>query len=71
MKKPVIIISTLTHPSRLGLAFFPKAWPREFRYDLLVAYHASWNRTVPTGYKVVRFKLEAHGNPEDLCPKKE
>ena len=50
------------HSAPLGLAFFPKEWPKEFRYNLLVAYHGSWNRSVPTGYKVVRFKLDAAGN---------
>ncbi len=53
------------HSSPLGLAFFPKAWPKEYRYNLLVAYHGSWNRTEPTGYKVVRYKLDAAGNPID------
>ncbi|MCK9376146.1 MAG: PQQ-dependent sugar dehydrogenase [Syntrophobacterales bacterium] len=50
------------HSAPLGLAFFPAAWPPEFRYHLLVALHGSWNRTVPTGYKVVRYKLDAAGN---------
>jgi glucose/arabinose dehydrogenase len=53
------------HSAPLGLAFFPEEWPREFRYNLLVAYHGSWNRTVPTGYKVVRYKLDKAGNPVD------
>ncbi len=50
------------HSSPLGLAFFPEEWPKEYRYHLLVAYHGSWNRTVPTGYKVVRYKLDEGGN---------
>ncbi|HLD47736.1 MAG TPA: hypothetical protein VJA64_07920, partial [Desulfobaccales bacterium] len=50
------------HSAPLGLAFFTEEWPREFRHDLLAAYHGSWNRTEPTGYKVVRFKLDAAGN---------
>jgi glucose/arabinose dehydrogenase len=50
------------HSAPLGLAFFPAEWPKEFRHNLLVAYHGSWNRTVPTGYKVVRYKLDAAGN---------
>ena len=50
----------------LGLAFFPPEWPREFRHDLLVAYHGSSNRTVPTGYKVVRYKLDPAGNYIDV-----
>ncbi|MHB9072333.1 MAG: PQQ-dependent sugar dehydrogenase [Desulfobaccales bacterium] len=53
------------HSSPLGLAFFPKSWPQEFRYNLLVAFHGSWNRSEPTGYKVVRYKLDAAGNPMD------
>lgn len=51
------------HSAPLGLAFVPEeGWPEEYWYDLLVAYHGSWNRTAPTGYKVVRMKLDAEGN---------
>jgi glucose/arabinose dehydrogenase len=51
------------HSAPLGLAFVPAtpAWPKEYHHNLLVAYHGSWNRSVPTGYKVVRFKLDAQG----------
>ena len=51
------------HSAPLGLAFFPEEWPKEYRYNLLVAYHGSWNRTAPTGYKVVRFKLDRRQCP--------
>ena len=37
----------------MGLAFIPNSWPTEYRGDLLVAYHGSWNRSTPTGYKIV------------------
>jgi glucose/arabinose dehydrogenase len=50
----------------LGLTFFPKEWPKEFRHDLLVAYHGSSNRPGPTGCKVVRYKLDAAGNFVDV-----
>lgn len=50
------------HSSPLGLAFFPEEWPKEYRYHLLVALHGSWNRSIPTGYKVVRYKLDEAGN---------
>jgi glucose/arabinose dehydrogenase len=50
------------HSAPLGLAFFPEEWPWEYRFHLLAAYHGSWNRTIPTGYKVVRFKLDNQGN---------
>lgn len=50
------------HSAPLGLAFLGQ--------DLLVSYHGSWNRSVPTGYKVVKFKLDKSGNaqgePEDF-----
>ncbi len=50
------------HSAPLGLAFFPEdGWPAEFRNDLLVAYHGSWNRSVPTGYKIVRYHLDRTG----------
>jgi glucose/arabinose dehydrogenase len=50
------------HSAPLGLAFFPETgWPPEFAQDLLVAYHGSWNRSEPTGYKIVRFRLDESG----------
>jgi len=55
------------HSSPLGLAFIPEeGWPEEYWYDLLVAYHGSWNRSEPTGYKVVRFDLDEQGNVLDV-----
>ncbi len=60
-------IDVPAHPAPLGLAFFPPGWPKEFRYDLLVALHGSWNRTEPAGYKVVRYKLDAAGNFVDVA----
>lgn len=52
------------HSAPLGLVFVPSAWPSQYRDDLLVAYHGSWNRSEPTGYKVVRMKLDAEGKYE-------
>jgi glucose/arabinose dehydrogenase len=52
------------HSAPLGLAFIPEeGWPEDMWHNLLVSYHGSWNRTVPTGYKLVRFKLDAQGKP--------
>jgi glucose/arabinose dehydrogenase len=42
------VIEIPAHSAPLGLAFLSDG-------DLVVAYHGSWNRTVPTGYKVVRW----------------
>lgn len=33
--------------------------------DLLVAYHGSWNRSEPTGYKLVKFDLDEFGQETD------
>ncbi len=52
-------IKLQAHSAPLGLAFIPEeGWPAEMRNDLLIAYHGSWNRSEPTGYKVVRFDLD-------------
>ncbi len=64
------------HSAPLGVAFIPEdpprlaeasrgeagGWPEDWWYDAIVAYHGSWNRSVPTGYKIVRFPLDAEGN---------
>lgn len=44
------------HSAPLGLTFLDKAtsFPADYHGDLLVAFHGSWNRNVPTGAKVVR-----------------
>ena len=51
------------HSAPLGLAFVPSTggWPKEWQNNLLVAYHGSWNRRAPTGYKVVRFIVDGNG----------
>ena len=55
-------IDLQAHSSPLGLTFVPEeGWTEEYRHDLLVAYHGSWNRSVPTGYKIVRFNLDING----------
>ena len=47
------------HSAPLGLRFIDSSqFPAEWQGDLLVAYHGSWNRTEPTGYKVVRMDVE-------------
>lgn len=54
------------HSAPLGLTFYTgKLFPKEFLGDLFVAFHGSWNRTEPTGYKVVRIKMK-DGKPEKI-----
>ena len=60
-------IDLQAHSAPLGLAFVPEeGWPEEYWYDLIVALHGSWNRSEPTGYKLVRIKLDAKGNYEGM-----
>jgi glucose/arabinose dehydrogenase len=58
------------HSAPLGIAFGAElAFPERFRKMLLVAYHGSWNRSVPTGYKLVGIPFAAgrpSGPPRDL-----
>ena len=50
------------HSAPLGLGFVPNSWPKEYRNNLIIAFHGSWNRTTPTGYKLAMIKLDAQGN---------
>jgi len=53
---PTVILPA--HSAPLGLVFYEGAqFPEEFRGDLFVALHGSWDRSFPTGYKVVRVRL--------------
>lgn len=54
------------HSAPLGLTFYTgKLFPKEYWGDMFVAFHGSWNRTEPTGYKVVRIKIKG-GMPEEI-----
>jgi glucose/arabinose dehydrogenase len=51
------------HSAPLGMTFYDgDAFPAEYRGDLFVAFHGSWNRRMPTGYKLVRVRV-ADGRP--------
>ena len=52
------------HSAPLGLTFLNQATqlPADYRGDVLVAFHGSWNRSVPTGAKVVRVHVQ-NGKP--------
>ena len=55
--KPMVEMQA--HSAPLGLAFYSGGkFPEEYRGDLFVAFHGSWNRSVPTGYKIVRIPMQ-------------
>ncbi len=46
------------HSAPIGLAFYTGTqFPEEYRGSLFVAYRGSWNRSLPTGYKIVRLRF--------------
>ncbi len=59
------------HSAPLGVAFYrAAAFPGHYRGGLFVAFHGSWNRTTPTGYKVVYVPFrggEPAGPAEDFA----
>ena len=58
------LVEMQAHSAPLGISFYTGAqFPASYIDDALVAFHGSWNRNVPTGYKVVRIH---GGKVEDL-----
>lgn len=52
------VVAMQGHSAPLGLTFYDGAsFPGDYRGDLFVTFHGSWNRSVPTGYKVVHIDL--------------
>jgi hypothetical protein len=39
------------------------AFPEEYRNQIFIAEHGSWNRSVPIGYRVTLVRLDADSNP--------
>jgi glucose/arabinose dehydrogenase len=61
------LVKLPAHSAPLGLAFSPAlgpagggVFPASWR-GLFIAFHGSWNRSVPTGYKVIFLPLDASG----------
>lgn len=65
------VVNMQAHSAPLGLAFYTgKTFPAEYHGDLFIAFHGSWNRSIPTGYKVVRLPLkddQPQGEVEDFA----
>ena len=53
------LVEMQAHSAPLGLAFYTGSqFPEVYRGNLFVAFHGSWNRTIPTGYKLVRISMQ-------------
>ncbi|MEK7184382.1 MAG: PQQ-dependent sugar dehydrogenase [Patescibacteria group bacterium] len=56
-------INLQAHSAPLGFAFVPATgWPTDWAGDMILAFHGSWNRSEPTGYKLVRLELDDQGD---------
>ena len=65
LKYQVILPDVLLQPhsAPIGLAFYDGVqFPEEYRGDIFVASHGAWNRSVLTGYEVLRI-LRVNGRP--------
>jgi glucose/arabinose dehydrogenase len=50
------------HSAPLGITFYTgDQFPEEYKNNIFVALHGSWNRTEPVGYSVVRIKQQGGG----------
>jgi glucose/arabinose dehydrogenase len=63
-------VQSQAHSAPLGISFYTgDQFPLSFRNNALVAFHGSWNRSTPAGYKVVRIRTaegRATGVVEDF-----
>ena len=51
----------LPHAAALGMRFYTgKSYPQEFRNQILIAEHGSWNRSTRIGYRVSLVRLEGN-----------
>ena len=51
------------HSAPLGMQFYTGSlFPAEYNNNLFVAFHGSWNRSVPTGYSIARLIVDNQGN---------
>ncbi|HEV8479771.1 MAG TPA: PQQ-dependent sugar dehydrogenase [Candidatus Eisenbacteria bacterium] len=59
-------LTDTAHSAPLGCTFYSgTAFPAEYRGDYFVCYHGSWNRSRPTGYRVVRVRVR-DGKPAGI-----
>ena len=55
---PPPLVQLEAHSAPLGLAFYTgSTFPSDYQGDLFIAFHGSWNRSDPSGYKIGRVPL--------------
>lgn len=57
------------HTAPLGMTFYTgNMFPAEYKNQILVARHGSWNRTKKSGYDIVFARLDAQGKVTEVKP---
>jgi glucose/arabinose dehydrogenase len=52
------LVQLEAHSAPLGLSFYTgSTFPSDYQGDLFIAFHGSWNRSDPSGYKIGRLPL--------------
>jgi glucose/arabinose dehydrogenase len=55
------------HSAPIGFVFYTGTqFPKEYRGDGFVAMRGSWNRSKPSGYRVLRVRFGADGRPTGM-----
>jgi glucose/arabinose dehydrogenase len=58
------VMGFTAHSAPMSLVFYKgDQFPADYRNDAFVAFHGSWNRGTPSGYKVMRVKFDDKGQP--------
>ena len=57
------------HVASIGMRFYTgKMFPEEYRNQIFIAEHGSWNRSTPIGYRVTVVKLDGSGKAVSYTP---
>jgi glucose/arabinose dehydrogenase len=57
------------HVAALGMRFYTGAmFPAQYRKQIFIAEHGSWNRSTPIGYRVMLVRLDANGKATSYEP---
>ncbi len=60
-------LTATAHSAPIGTAFYTgDTFPAEYAGDAFVAMRGSWNRSEPSGYKVMRVDFDDAGQPQSL-----
>ncbi|MCW9044990.1 MAG: PQQ-dependent sugar dehydrogenase [Alphaproteobacteria bacterium] len=63
MKTIPPVVAFQAHTASLGIHFYQgKQFPKTYYGSAFVAQHGSWNRSIPTGYRIMHLKMDSQGN---------